>query len=159
MNVADFNALTIEEARQALTRCCGSHRWVERMLACRPFATTEALLREAAEVWNVLERRDWLEAFAAHPRIGERLAEADKWCGDEQAGVATAEGALQCELREANRDYEERFGCTFIVCATGKSAAEMLAILRSRLGNEPDRELRIAAAEQLKITCLRLEKL
>jgi 2-oxo-4-hydroxy-4-carboxy-5-ureidoimidazoline decarboxylase len=159
-----LNALPADEARAALLRCCGSRRWADALTARRPFASAEELFAAAEEVWNGLGRDDWLEAFAAHPRIGDvetlrkKFATTAAWCAGEQAGVAgAAEETLQA-LAEGNRRYEDRFGHIFIVCATGKSAAEMLALLRERLGNDPAEELRVAAAEQAKITRLRLEK-
>ncbi len=149
----------------ALRRCCGSTRWVEAMLARRPFASKTALHQAAEEVWNALAREDWLEAFAAHPRIGDMTALRQKFaatadlCGTEQAGVAGAAEQMLRDLAEANQSYEERFGYIFIVCATGKTASEMLDLLRVRLNNDPETEITIAAGEQAKITRLRLEKL
>jgi 2-oxo-4-hydroxy-4-carboxy-5-ureidoimidazoline decarboxylase len=158
-----LNALPQAEARSAFLRCCGSTRWADAMTAGRPFATAAELSAAANEVWTRLDRADWLEAFAAHPRIGDLEALRKKysgdWCAGEQGGVAGADETVLRGLAEGNRRYEERFGYIFIVCATGKPAAEMLALLTARLANDPETELRIAAAEQAKITRLRLEKL
>lgn len=165
MDLAALNTLTTDDARAAFLRCCGSTRWADAMIARRPFVSAEALHTASDEIWAKLERNDYLEAFAAHPRIGDvdslrkKFATTAAWCAGEQAGVREADEAVIRDLAEGNRQYEERFGYIFIVCATGKSAAEMLALLQSRLTNEPDAELRIAAAEQAKITRLRLEKL
>lgn len=163
----DFlNALSEDAAREALRACCGSKRWVEGMLAERPFASAEALFAAAEAVWGRLEREDFLEAFAHHPEIGADLDALRRKYGAslayserEQAGVAGADEATLLALRDANRAYRERFGYIFIVCATGKSARAMLELLQARLDNDPSRELAIAAAEQAKITRLRLEKL
>lgn len=158
MGLAALNALPANEARRELLRCCGSIRWAERMAEGRPYADRAALLAAADRHWRDLEPMDWLEAFKHHPRIGARKVES-AWAKAEQGGVAgAAEQTLQA-LVERNHAYERRFGHVFLVCATGKSAAEMLAILESRLPNDPDAELRVAAAEQAKITALRLDKL
>ena len=154
---AVLNALSAEEARAALTRCCGSSRWVDGMLARRPWASSAALYADAGAVWDALEGGDFLEAFAAHPRIGGRAPDA--WSRQEQAGAAGAGADLQRALADSNERYLARFGYIFIVCATGKTAGEMLALLKARLDNDPARELAVAAAEQAKITRLRLEKL
>ena len=153
-----LNALLPEEARAALTRCCGSTRWVTAMLARRPFASTAALHADAEAAWAALGREDVLEAFDHHPRIGAR-AGGDAWARQEQARVRDADGKTQDALVDANERYLRRFGYIFIVCATGKSAPEMLGLLEARLGNDPARELAIAAGEQARITRLRLEKL
>jgi 2-oxo-4-hydroxy-4-carboxy-5-ureidoimidazoline decarboxylase len=165
MDLQALNHLDEVEARGALLRCCGSARWAERMAARRPFADASELHHAAEGVWRSLEREDWLEAFRAHPRIGNvealrlKFATTAAWSEAEQAGVAgAAEETLQA-LAEGDRRYEARFGYLFIVCATGKSAAEMLALLEQRLTHEPAQELRIAAAEQEKITLLRLQRL
>ena len=138
------------------------------MTAARPFDSADAILETGDRVWRSLDRADWLEAFAAHPRIGDSGAgEAGRaggaahgdWSAGEQAGVATATSTIRQRLAAANREYEARFGYIFIVCATGKSADEMLAMLEQRLENAPDAELRIAAEEQRKITQLRLSRL
>src|SRR5262249_6059007 len=164
-DVSALNALPPAEARAAFLRCCGSTPWADAMTARRPFASADGLFATAAEVWAGLGRADWLEAFAAHPRIGDldslrqKFAATAAWCAGEQAGVAGADEAVLQGLADGNRRYEERFGYIFIVCATGKSAAELLALLTARLADDPATELRVAAAEQAKITRLRLEKL
>jgi 2-oxo-4-hydroxy-4-carboxy-5-ureidoimidazoline decarboxylase len=150
------------QARALLARCCGSSRWVERMLARRPFRGTDALLRAAREEWWALEPADWLEAFAHHPKIGDReslrrrFAQTRDLSAREQAGVEGAAEATLTALAEGNAAYEARFGHIFIVCATGRSAKEMLGLLQARLRNPPDEELRVAAGEQARITELRL---
>ena len=142
----------------ALRNCNGSTQWVEQMKARRPFGSWSQLASAADEVWAGMTREDILEAFAAHPRIGEKHV-ASKWASQEQAGAASASEATRNALVQINREYEQRFGHIYIVCATGRSADEMLAIAQQRLGNEPDAELRFAAEEQRKITRLRLLKL
>jgi OHCU decarboxylase len=157
-----LNALPPAEAEAAFLACCGSRAWTRRMTEGRPYAGKTALLDAADQVWWSLAPEDWREAFAAHPQIGEKKTRGEdqfqRWSEQEQAGVASAEAALLADLAEANRIYAERFGYIFIVCATGKSAGEMLELLRSRLGNDPEAELRVAAEEQQKITRLRLLK-
>ena len=129
----------------------------------RPFGTSEALQAAAGEVWSALQPEDWLEAFAAHPRIGDRtslehrFADTHLLSAREQAGVDGAGDDVLLALAEANAAYEKRFGFIFIVCATGLTAAEMLGMLQARLKNDPAAELRIAAGEQAKITALRLK--
>jgi 2-oxo-4-hydroxy-4-carboxy-5-ureidoimidazoline decarboxylase len=134
------------------------------MAGLRPFPLLEALFAAAEHCWWRLDREDWHEAFTAHPRIGERAAAhpapGDRgWSAGEQAGATGMEAARAARLAEANREYEERFGWVYLVCATGKSGDEMLDLLEHRLGDDPEHELRVAAAEQAKITRLRLEKL
>jgi OHCU decarboxylase len=166
MDFEAFAALPADEAQQEFLKCCGSVKWAKAMVTLRQYATTVGgLVLFANEMWWSLEPDDWLEAFHSHPKIGEKKAAAEvptqstQWSGQEQAGVQTAAHETLDELAQLNREYEEKFGFIFIVCATGKSAAEMLAILRERLRNEREVELRIAAAEQAKITELRLKKL
>jgi 2-oxo-4-hydroxy-4-carboxy-5-ureidoimidazoline decarboxylase len=161
-----LNRAPFDAARDALTRCCGSQRWVEAMLARLPFASDSALFAAAEAVWHQLEGEDYLEAFSHHPRLGAELPELARrfgttaaWASAEQSGVQNAETETLARLQAGNRRYEERFGFTFILCATGKSASEMLAALEQRLANEASAELALAAAEQAKITRLRLEKL
>jgi OHCU decarboxylase len=183
--VRRLSDLPDDEARAELRACCGSTQWVERMLRVRPFKNREEVFESAEHIWRTLGPEDWLEAFAAHPRIGEekrqavrRSEEAEKadrgatddrrpttddrsaeWSAKEQAGMATADHVLKAALAEANRQYEEKFGYIYIVCATGRSGEEMLALARQRLANDPDTELKVAAEEQLRIMKLRLEKL
>jgi 2-oxo-4-hydroxy-4-carboxy-5-ureidoimidazoline decarboxylase len=165
MNLDRINAWTADEAIAGFRRCCGSTRWAEAMASLRPYAS-EAALRDAAErTWRSLPRTDWLEAFAAHPKIGDldalraRFAATAGWSALEQAGVAGASEEVLRALAGGNRLYEERFGYIFIVCATGKTAGEMLELLRRRLPNDPAEEIANAAAEQAAITRLRLEKI
>jgi OHCU decarboxylase len=160
-----LNALPDHEAEAAFLTCCGSTRWAREMARLRPFGSQAGVHVAGADVWLALDPGDWDEAFRAHPRIGERKAapsqsaQAAAWSAQEQAGAASAGDEVAAALADGNRAYEERFGRTYIVCATGKTADEMLAILRARLANDPNEELRIAAGEQAKITKLRLEKL
>lgn len=165
MNIDHLNALPTTDLREALHRCCGAHQWVTLMAQAKPFLDEEDLKTKAAYYWEKMGEADILEAFTHHPRIGDieglrqRFASTRKWAGDEQAGSAEADEATLQALKSANDAYFERFGFIFIVCATGKSAQEMLALLKARLPNDRDTELKVAAAEQLKITYLRLEKL
>jgi OHCU decarboxylase len=170
-----FNALPAYEAEASLLACCGCAAWARALAARRPFADAASLLGAAEHFWWILGPAGWREAFAAHPRIGERIGEtaggrsagcpgggrsiAGLWSEAEQAGARAAPAAVLDELAAANRLYESRFGYIFLVCATGKSGAEMLGALRARLGNDPATELRIAAGEQAKITRLRLARL
>ncbi|MFW6039726.1 MAG: 2-oxo-4-hydroxy-4-carboxy-5-ureidoimidazoline decarboxylase [Gemmatimonadota bacterium] len=154
---AYLDGLSPNAAARELRRCCGSERWASEMAARRPFGSDAALFVAAEDVWWDLEPDDWLEAFAAHPRIGERGGGA--WSAEEQAGMGDASRRLEAEIREGNRAYEAKFGHVFLICATGLTAAEMAAALDRRLDNDPEAELRIAAAEQAKITKLRLGKL
>ena len=161
-----LSACSEAEAAVSLRRCCGARRWVEGMLARRPFADDAALLAAADEVWAQREDADVLEALSHHPEIGadldklrQRFASTVSWSAAEQGAVASADEATLVALRDANVEYASKFGHTFVVCATGKSAAQMLEILRARLPNDPADELRVAAQEQAKITKLRLEKL
>lgn len=151
-----MNALSFPEAETALLTCCGSRAWARRMAAGRPFRDRADLVKMSDGIWWSLGSEDWLGAFRAHPRIGER---GGRWATQEQAGTRGARPEVLSELAEANQRYESRFGHIFIVCATGKSALEMLTLLQERFGNDPDAELRVAAEEQRKITNLRLEKL
>jgi len=141
---------------QDLKKVCGSNRWVDAMVAARPFASWDALVESATRTWLSLDPADWLEAFAAHPRIGEKNP---GWSSQEQSGTRSASEETMRAIAEGNRAYEERFGFLYLVCATGRTAEDMLANLRERMHNDRDTELRIAAEEQAKIIALRLEKL
>jgi OHCU decarboxylase len=157
MTVVELNRLPDARAEGELMRCCASHRWAHLMAAERPFANLAVMSAVAQRFWWSLAAADWLEAFAAHPRIGERATTA--WSVQEQARAMETGDASRARLVAGNRAYEERFGYTFIVCATDKAADEILAVLEQRLRNEPADELQIAADEQRKITELRLRKL
>ena len=163
--VAAFNTLPDYDAAPLLESCCGSHAWVQAMLERRPFRSLMRILDEAEEIWWSLAPGDWREAFDHHPRVGEQSAAtpqaavARAWSADEQRGVAASSDATRQALAEGNREYERKFGHIYLVCATGKSGEEMLALLRARLSNDPETELRVAAGEQATITRLRLEKL
>jgi OHCU decarboxylase len=160
-----LNTLPAGEAESELLKCCGSREWARLMIAARPFENFDELSAKANQVWWSLDPGDWLEAFHSHPKIGEQKAAAatsdqsQRWSEAEQAAVSTAAQATLKELANLNRQYEEKFGYIFIVCATGKSSEEMLAILRVRLENPAGQEMHNAAAEQARITQLRLKKL
>jgi 2-oxo-4-hydroxy-4-carboxy-5-ureidoimidazoline decarboxylase len=158
----ELDAATDDAARAMLTRACGSSRWVDRMMARRPFGRDVKMLTAARVEWFALSEPDWLEAFSHHPSIGDRAALEERFpqthdlSSKEQSGIGIAGADVLTALAQANTDYFNRFGFIFIVCATGKSAPEMLALLLSRLANDRPTELRIAAEEQAKITALRL---
>ena len=164
-DLSSFNLLSDDAATSELEKCCSAGRWVRGVAARRPFATFAELRVAADEVWWSLAPADWLEAFRGHPKIGEQRgpqhpsAQAQHWSKQEQSGVLGSSDETTALLAKLNREYEEKFGYIFIVCATGKSATEMLAILRERLDNDAATELSVAAGEQAKITQLRLAKL
>lgn len=157
-----WNALSPDAAAQAILPCCGSRAWAHTMAEQRPIGSAEQLLEIAGEVWRGLPEEDWHEAFQSHPRIGERTAppsataRSSAWSAEEQRSAATPDAAEQ--LASANLQYEQRFGRTFLICATGKSAPEILLALEQRLGNNAHTELQIAAEEQQRITQLRLQQ-
>lgn len=160
-----LNEAPWEEAEAALLSCCGSRRWASGMTEARPFAHLSALLERSEEIWRNLAPEDWLEAFAAHPKIGAKKAvqhqsaQSAEWSKGEQSGTSSATDSERTELEKLNRLYEKKFGFIFIICATGKSTGEMLEICRQRLDNNDDAELATAAGEQQKITEIRLKKL
>jgi allantoicase len=160
-----LDSLTEPDARAVLIDCCGAPRWIDAMLAARPFERPEALLAASDATFQRLSSDDWLEALRHHPRIGERRAQraqsaqAAQWSAGEQAGVSGAGEASLAQLSDLNRQYESRFGFVFLICASGRTADEIAAALRQRLENDPAAELATAAAEHRKITALRLEKL
>ena len=157
MTLDELNVLPDPSLGDVLRRCCGSSTWISAMIARKPFASLTDLLAGSDAAWSVTSESDWHEAFAHHPRIGDTRTKG--WAEGEQSQVRNEAADVQDELMQANRDYEARFGHIYIVCATGKSAGEMLADARARMDNDPETELRIAAAEQHKITQLRLRKL
>lgn len=162
MDLAQLNAAPVEVARAGFLACCASEAWADAMCRRRPFSGVTDLLQAAANEWWVLGEEDWLEAFAAHPRIGER-ADGDgrhaDWSREEQSAAADTAAGVAAALAERNREYEARFGHVYLVFASGKSAEEMLTICEERLGNEADEEFLVAAGEQAKITDLRLRRL
>lgn len=161
--LSGWNEAEEASALEAMLACCGARRWAETMVALRPFVNVESLGLTADEVWSSMEETDWLQAFSKHPRIGERRpvaspSQSAAWSTQEQSGTARAAGDILEQIARGNADYEQRFGFTYIVCATGKSAAEMLAILERRLGNDRATELREAAEQQRQIMQIRLGK-
>ena len=160
-----INAMPAEDAYAALLRCCGSKRWARRMAEQRPFTSISALMSLADATWAALDPSDWLEAFSAHPRIGSqrdvdaKAAATKQWSQQEQSGASAADDETKRALAQANADYEQKFGRIYLVCATGKSARELLDLCRARLAHDAETELAVAAEEQRKITRLRLEKL
>ncbi|MGA7109761.1 MAG: 2-oxo-4-hydroxy-4-carboxy-5-ureidoimidazoline decarboxylase [Terracidiphilus sp.] len=158
-----WNRADEAEARDAMIACCGAKHWAAAMVALRPFDGIAALSEAADREWGKMEESDWLEAFDCHPRIGQRnvahaTAQSVAWSRQEQASVATAQERVLAELAGDNALYEQRFGLTYIVCATGKSAEEMLAILKRRLASDRATELREAAEQQRQILQIRLGK-
>ena len=158
MTWKEFNGGEVAVLTPRLLECCGSARWVEKMIAERPYHSQADLEETASALWQGLQTADWLEAFSKHPKIGEK-GKVSQWSAQEQSGMDSAALETANRLAELNQVYFEKFGFIFIVCATGKSAAEMLSLLEARLPNEPDKELGIAAGEQDKITILRLRKM
>lgn len=158
-----FNGLDNDAALASLMSCCASHRWALSVATLRPFKDEEALFTIADFIWNKMQEPDWMEAFRAHPRIGERKpaqasAQSKEWSSQEQAAIHSSHAEILAELASENLRYEKQFGFMYIVCATGKSAEEMLAILQTRLANDRHTELREAAEQQRQITQIRLRK-
>ena len=151
-----------DEARALLRTCCGSTRWVDEMLQRRPFGSQPRLLSAARDVWFALSSADWREAFGQHPRIGDReslrrrFAATRQLSDREQSGLQTASETEIAALEQGNHAYETRFGFIFIIRASGRTAGEILSALHARLSNDPEAELRVAAAQQAEITELRL---
>ncbi len=165
MTIDALNRLSEADATAAFTQCCVAQRWVERMVIDRPFESLPEMLEISDRIWEECDVDDYLEAFEGHPRIGDvdslakKYANTKGWAGGEQKGVEGADREVLERLAKGNADYEEKFGHIFIVCATGKSAAEMLALLEARMPNDPKTEVMVAAEEQNKITRIRLKKL
>jgi 2-oxo-4-hydroxy-4-carboxy-5-ureidoimidazoline decarboxylase len=165
MTIAQLNNLPPAALKEALSKCCGATSWVNQVAAIFPVRDKQQLLAAAGQVWFACSEKDWREAFTHHPRIGdihslkEKFASTRQWAEGEQSSVReTSQQTLEA-LAKGNEQYEQKFGYIFIVCATGKSAEEMLALLEARLHHEPADEINIAMGEQNKITLLRLEKL
>jgi len=163
--IEKLNRMPPNDRRASLLSCCGSTRWAEEVSGLLPMWDVGQLLILGERVWRELGREDWLEAFRAHPKIGERRAaasageDARRWSEGEQSRARATSTETLDALAQANREYEEKFGLIFIVCATGKSAEEMLSLLRARMRNDAETELRVAADEQWRITELRIKKL
>jgi 2-oxo-4-hydroxy-4-carboxy-5-ureidoimidazoline decarboxylase len=158
-----WNSLDADAAAREVLPCCGSHAWAESLAAHRPFADPAQLFAASDRIWTVLPEPAWREAFDSHPRIGQQharsaTAQSLSWSSAEQSAAMSDEDATKLALAEGNRQYEEKFGRIFIVCASGKSAAEILAILNARLNNTPAAELLEAAEQQRQITQLRLRR-
>ncbi|HEX4005931.1 MAG TPA: 2-oxo-4-hydroxy-4-carboxy-5-ureidoimidazoline decarboxylase [Acidobacteriaceae bacterium] len=162
--LARWNALPPTEAAEEILPCCGSTRWARELAALQPLSTPEEVLQAADRVWSDIGPEDWDEAFRSHPRIGDRrpaahaTAQSATWSQQEQSAAATQDAHTLAELAAANAEYEHRFGRIFLVCATGKTAAKMLEILRTRLSNDEATELRETAEQERQITQLRLRK-
>jgi len=157
--LAWFNGLARPVAVSALLTVCHSRRWAEAVADVRPYADADALHRTADEVWQGLDPADWREALHGHPRIGDRGGTSAEFSRQEQAGMSGAAEDMRAAIAAGNRAYEDRFGHVFLISAAGRSPQQILDNLRSRLGNDPDTELRVAADQHRRITRLRLDKL
>lgn len=164
MTLDELNRLPAADAYNLFFNCCAVTQWAQSMADARPYSSPEALHQQARNLWPELSEADWLAAFEAHPKIGDirslkaKYASTKTLASGEQSGVNSASEEVLQRLAQGNTAYEEKFGFIFIVCATGRSAAEMLALLEARLPNSRDQEIPIAAAEQIKITHIRLDK-
>ncbi len=165
MTIEALNALTPSEANEQFKLCCGASNWVEKMNQNRPFQDKNEVYQQAESIWFSLSSEDWLEAFTHHPKIGDidslrkKFHNTKSISKNEQSGVNDAEKSTLNDLAKSNQLYEDKFGFIFIVCATGKSADQMLALIKMRLNKNAETEMQNAAKEQNKITQLRLEKL
>ena len=165
ISVGELDEMSQSSAAEMFANCCGSSRWVSEMIAARPFGSRDDVFSAADRIWSSLSASDWVEAFEYHPRIGERASavaqgpRGAEWSSREQADIETAGDDVRRALAAVNQEYEQRFGYIYIVCATGKTPEEMLALARKRLRNAAAAEVRVAAEEQRKITRIRLEKL
>lgn len=161
-----LNELPVAAAQQVLRECCSAPRWAEQMAAARPYSAAEDAIRQSSAIVATLTVTDLAEALAGHPRIGERPAAADTgasqaadWSRREQSGVDADNATTQQALAAVNRQYEERFGHIYLVCAAGRTGEELLDVLRGRLQHEPDQEWQVVRAELQKINTLRLQRL
>lgn len=165
MTLLEFNLLPKNKAKEYLFACCGSSNWAEQLADKLPFDSIPKLKMQSDEIWSGASREDIMEAFSHHPKIGDlkslekKFAATSHWASGEQSSVNAASEEVLKRLAQGNNDYENKFGFIFIVCATGKSAQEMLDLLEKRLPNSMDKELKIAAEEQNKITHIRIDKL
>ena len=165
MTLLALNQADTAEAARLLRQCCTSENWIALLLQARPFADASALHAEADRAWDAMQETDYLQSFEGHPKIGDvnslkaKYASTKALAAGEQAAVDSAGDQIITALAEGNAAYEKKFGFIFIVCASGKSAGEMLGLLQARLPNSREQELMNAAEEQRKIFHLRLEKL
>lgn len=165
ISITQLDEMPDHEVAFKLAACCGASKWVSGMVARRPFGSRDALFSASEAVAATLSQDDWLEAFSHHPRIGQRNSNAvvsttaESWSTGEQSAVTAASSEIRAQLADANTEYESRFGFIFIISASGRGAEEILVELRKRLSNQMANEIKIAAAEQRKITRLRLERL
>lgn len=165
MKLSELNQLTNADAIAQFRQCCTAERWCESMATKRPFSTLAELKASADRCWATMTEKDWMQAFEGHPKIGDvsslkaKYANTKALASGEQSGAAVANEETLLALKQGNDDYVEKFGFIFIVCATGKSAEEMLALLQARLPNDRETELRNAAEEQRKILQIRIDKL
>ena len=162
--LARWNTLDPDSAAREVLPCCGSRAWARILAAARPIADETSLIAHSNDIWRALPQEDWQEAFDSHPRIGEQkpqshaTAESLRWSAEEQRTISRANDFTKHDLAEANRRYEQKFGRIFLICAAGKSSAEVLAALASRMNNDAATELREAAEQQRQITELRLRR-
>ncbi len=162
IKVKDFVKIDLD--KDELMTCCGSITWVSEMVKNGPYKSKNELLKTAEEIWYSLDEKDWKEAFSHHPKIGDKKSLKKKsttrnFTEVEQAGIKSAKDDTLTELDKFNSEYENKFGYIFIVCATGKTAGEMLSIIKERIKNKPEDEIKVAMGEHSKITKLRIEKL
>ena len=162
--LARWNSLDPATAAREALPCCGSQAWAAALASRRPIADEASLIEASTSIWLALPEKAWQEAFNSHPRIGQSHAqthateESLRWSAQEQRTAVSEDEAVKLTLEEANRRYEQKFGRIFIVCSTGKTSAEMLAILEARMKNDATTELREAAEQQRQITQLRLHR-
>jgi 2-oxo-4-hydroxy-4-carboxy-5-ureidoimidazoline decarboxylase len=165
MTLTALNALPPEQLNEALSKCCGATAWIEKMKKEFPVKDEDTLLAAATKHWQTCSESDWREAFSHHPKIGDlhslqqKFVATAQWAAGEQVGTIDASTVILQAFAKGNKLYEDKFGYIFIVCATGKSAPEMLSVLTDRLKNQPADEIKIAMQEQEKITAIRLKKL
>lgn len=165
MTLEQLNAQPADAAYAELASCCVAENWVNAMVKARPFQSVDEVLQTAETIWQGLTDADYLEAFEGHPRIGDvstlkkKFAHTAAAAGHEQSEMQAADDAVLEKMKVLNDDYFEKFGFIFIVCASGKTAAQMLELIEARYPNDAQTELAIAAGEQAKITSLRLQKL
>lgn len=165
MTLQELNLLDTSSLEAEFFKCCGCTAWTKKLIQFVPFSSLQSLLQQSDDIWKRCNKQDALEAFSHHPKIGDlkslekKFASTKQWASGEQAGMDEASQQVLKQLADGNKRYEEKFGYIFIVCATGKTALEMLEILSQRIPNNADDELKIAMNEQNKITHIRLNKL